>query len=437
MNAAWSTTAEMRCGSGTIRLQLPAGSHVYDAAAPNAVAADVDTVMKAVRQPVAGPSLREALRVRRAGPVAVVVSDITRPIPYERFLGELLAEVESAGVAPDRVVIVVATGMHRPSTPQERGAMFGAAVCRRYAIVDHVAEAAETLAELAGQSWSGAKVRLNRQFVEAGFRLVTGLVEPHFMAGFSGGRKAVCPGLAGLDTVRQFHGYRFLADSAARNANLEGNPLHKEALSVARLAGVDFALNLVLDSQRRVAAAFAGALEESHDAACALVLRHSCPAVVEPADIVVTSCGGAPLDATFYQCVKGLVSCLPAVRHDGTIVALAGCAEGAGGDEYRTTMRRFAGDWRGFLKHVATSATFVKDQWQAQMHCRALEKVGVANLHFVTDGLDDQALESLWVTGHAVHPGEVQTRAQTLLRSLWRPGMKLAAIAEGPYCAVR
>jgi nickel-dependent lactate racemase len=383
---------------------------------------------------VAGPTLSEALRGRRPGEVVVVVSDITRPVPYVQLLPELLREIEGEGVPRDEITILIATGMHRPSTAGERDEMLGEAG-RTHRVVDHRADDDSQLVELPGPSAAGATVRLNRRYVEAGFRLITGLVEPHFMAGFSGGRKAICPGLASLDTIQHFHGAAILGDPRAANGVLEGNPCHEEALSVARMVPPDFTLNVVLDRQRRVVRSFAGPLEEAHLAACDFVRDCACPMVHEQADVVVTSSGGHPLDATFYQCVKGFVSCLPAVKPGGHIIALGGCSEGIGSAEYADLMARYAGRWREFLEDIRRPGVFTKDQWELQVHCRALEKVGQENLHFVTDGLSPGELSRLSVNGHGAEPGEVREVAQALLDELAGHEASVAVIPDGSYCA--
>ncbi len=421
-------------GRDMVRLRLPEGADVYAATYPEPAAPPDALVLCAVRGPLGAAPLPDALARRRPGDVAVIVSDFTRPIPYATFLPQLLAEIEAAGVPRGEILVLVATGMHRPSTPAERVEMFGPEVPNRYRIEDHRAEDEAGLAELPGRSASGARIRLNRRFVEAGFRLVTGLVEPHFMAGFSGGRKAVFPGLAALDAICNFHGAAFLDDARARNANLAGNPLHEEALSVAQLAGVDFSLNLVLDGARHVTAAFAGRLEPAHDAACDFVRGCACRPVRREADLVVTSSGGYPLDATFYQCVKGLVGCLPVVRPGGTIVAFGGCSEGVGSPAYAALLARYAGRWKEFLDDIRRPGAFEKEQWEFQMQTRVLEKVGEARLHFVTDSIPAATLATMSVTGHAAPTGGVGPAVQSLLDKLLADGGTVAALPEGPYC---
>ncbi len=420
------------CGREPLHLRVPDGSTVFESAFPEPTAPAEALVLAAVREPLGAPPLREALARRREGEVVVAVSDITRPIPYAAFLPGLLAEIEAGGVPREAVTLLVATGLHRPSTEAERREMFGERVVAGYRIVDHRADDPATLVELEARTWAGSAVCVNRRFVEAGFRMTTGLVEPHFMAGFSGGRKAVCPGLASPATVRQFHGAEFLANPNARNANLDGNPLHQEALSVARAVGVDFAVDVVLDRARRVVRAFAGDLEAEHAEACAFAVRCACRPVARPADVALTSCGGYPLDTTFYQCVKGLVACLPAVRPGGQVIGFGGCSEGIGGADYTRLMAEYAGRWGEFLDAIRRPDVFVRDQWQFQMQCHALRQVGQDGLHFVTPGLAPDVLSRLSVHGHSTP--DPAAAVQALIDQAAADGATFAVFPEGPYC---
>jgi nickel-dependent lactate racemase len=429
--------AELRYGRTCVELSLPDSTTVYATGYPAPAADPSAAVADALASPVGAPPFVEAVSARRAGAVVVVVSDITRPVGYAAFLPGMLETIVRAGVRREDILVLVATGMHRPSTPAEREEMFGPEVAARYRIVDHDACDAAGLVEMPGLSWSGNAVELNRHFVEAGFRILTGLVEPHFMAGFSGGRKAVCPGLASLHTIRRFHGYEFLADPRAANGVLEGNPCHEEAVSVARLAGVDFSLNVVLDGARRLVRAFAGGLEPAHAAACAFARECACPTVETEADVVVTSSGGHPLDATFYQCVKGLVSCLPAVRRGGTVISFGGCAEGIGSPEYAGLLDRYGHRCDEFIADIRDPARFTKDQWELQVHLRATAHVGRDRLHFLTDGIPADRLARIPVAGSSVPAGGIARAAQDLVDRHAREGARFAAIPEGPYCAPR
>jgi len=272
--------------------------------------------------------------------------------------------------------------------------------------------------------------------MEADFRIVTGLVEPHFMAGFSGGRKAICPGLCSLETVKAFHSFIFLDNPSARNGNLRGNPLHYESLSIARKASADFSINLVVDRNHRIVEAVAGDLEASHDTTCSFVSKHACPPVEQEMDVVLTSSGGLPLDATFYQCIKGMVSCLPAVRRGGVVVSVGSCSEGIGSSEYQKIMYEYSERWRDFLDHIKKSDNIIKDQWQFQMQTKTLQHVGDGNLIFVTDRLEASDLARLNVNGiHASDEGDVKKKVQDLLDGFAEEGRSVAVIPEGPYCA--
>lgn len=434
-------------GRGTVEVKVPDDAIVYESQYPEPGSRASDIVAQALAGPLGDSRpFAEALAVRRPGPVVVVVSDITRPVPYTKFLASMLASIESAGVARGEILVLVATGMHRTSTPEERLEMLGPEVAGRYRVADHSADDEATHEELPGASRSGNRVRLDRRYLTAGFRMTTGLVEPHFMAGYSGGRKAVFPGLADLASISRFHGYEILSNERARNCLIDENPCHEEALSVALLAPPDFTLNVVLNRARSVVAAFAGGLEPAHAAACEFVRKCACPAVKHEADVVVTSCGGYPLDATFYQCVKGMVSCLPAVRTGGTILTLGSCSEGVGSEPYRRVMAKYAGAgrWRTFLADIARPGVFTKDQWEFQMQCRALAKVGEEGVALVTDGLDAATVAGLSVRGVAVAAGQVAGAADRVAAAAQRevdrvliksPGARVAVFPEGPYCA--
>jgi len=415
-----------------IKISVPDDSIIYESHFPEPEKSDAETVLDSINNPVDSDSLLNLLKNRKSGKVVIVVSDITRPIPYFAFLPQMLELIESAGIEKDEILILVATGMHRVSTYEEYVEMFEKIIADNYNIIDHNSECEKDLIELKNKkSWSGNSITLNRHFVEAGFKITTGLVEPHFMAGFSGGRKAVCPGLSSFETVKNFHGFEFLASKKACNGNLKGNPLHEEALSVAKAAKVDFSVNVILNKNRNVIKAFAGDIDSAHLAACDFVTGCACPTVTEAADVVLTSSGGYPLDASFYQCVKGMVSCLPAIKTGGTIISFGGCSEGIGSSHYSETMSKYEGNWKRFLEDIK-GGLFIKDQWQYQMHCRTLEKIGQENLLFITDGLKQDALNNLSVNGSSVN--NVQEKVQALVNKFVADGKKIAVFPEGPYC---
>ena len=428
---------EFLCDRRKIRLTIPDDSLVYTSRFPVPTGSASELVTQAMRQPIESAPLSEAVKSRRDGNIVIVVSDITRPIPYATFLPNILDELESTGVPRREIVILIATGMHRPSSAAERIEMFGSDITSRYKIVDHRSDCDENLVTLDGKSWSGNTVRLNSLFMNAGFRIITGLVEPHFMAGFSGGRKSVCPGLSSLETLQQFHGYEYLNNPLVRNGNLNGNPLHEEALSVGKLAGVDFSINVVLNRSRRIVSVFAGQLDTAHRKACEFVGSYACPPVEQQVDIALTSSGGYPLDATFYQCVKGMVGVLPAVKPGGAIISFGGCSEGVGSSGYAELMQNYTDRWEDFLADISKGGSFLKDQWEFQMQTWVLRCVGQRNLHFVSGGLSAKQLSTLCVNPHHTTEPELSAKVQEVLDALLKTSESktLAVFPEGPYCA--
>jgi lactate racemase len=422
-------------GLNEIFLDIPDNSIIYKSDYSIACDAPGKLLMTSLANPVGSPSLESKLTDRREGNVAIVVSDFTRPIPYHEFLPHLLEFLLQNGVKREEILIIVATGMHRPSTFDEKLKMFGKMIVKHYRIVDHHAENDAELIELKGKSWSGEKVRLNRYYAEAGFRILTGLVEPHFMAGFSGGRKAICPGLSSLNAIKKFHGYEFLNSPNADNAVLENNPCHNENSSVARLCPSDFLINIVLDQRKKINSIISGDQFLSHEKAMEFVKKRSCIRVSEQADLVITSCGGYPLDNTFYQCVKGFTNCLPALKNEGEVIALGRCAEGIGSAEYEGLMKKYYQNYDRFLDDIKNHKFFIKDQWQLQMHLRVLKKISLNNLHFYTSGIPLEELTLMAVMPHSVEENKIGELIQSRINNAVKRSEKIAVFPEGPYCS--
>ncbi|MDA3867491.1 MAG: nickel-dependent lactate racemase [Salinivirgaceae bacterium] len=426
---------EFHYGIEKINLDFPENTLVYQSNYKSTNKTASEMLLKSIETPSSGLGLKKLLLNRKSGNVVIVVSDITRPIPYSEFLPELITEIESSGVEKDEITILVATGMHRASTPEEHLKMFGEQVVAKYRIIDHNCEDESNLQELEGRSWSGAKVKLNKHYVEAGFRIITGLVEPHFMAGFSGGRKAICPGLVALNAVQKFHGYTFLSHPNASSTILKDNPCHDENTSIARMCAPDFAINIVLDNNKKVNTIISGELFESHHQTVEYVRAACCPIVNKHADFVITSSGGYPLDATFYQCVKGFVNCLSAVKQGGEIISFGCCIEGIGSPEYTGVMKKYSGNHRQFIDDIKSNRFFIKDQWQFQMHVRTLEKIGQQNLHFYTSAIPDSELSQLSVNPHSIATHQIEQAIQEKINMAIQEKKRIAIFPEGSYCS--
>jgi len=365
----------------------------------------------------------------RSGTVVITISDITRPVPNVVILPEILAVLNGCGVKDEAVTIVVGTGMHRPSTAQEKVELVGPEVLKRVKVIDHLPEEASELVRVA----ENPAVYANKTFVEGEFRIVTGLIEPHFMAGYSGGRKGVCPALVDLKTVQRFHGHRVMGDVKSASGVLEGNPCHEESLRIAKTIGIDFLVNVAIDGQRRVCGVYAGEMEAAHAAGVRDVEKWVSAKIEEPFDLVVTCGGGYPLDKTFYQTGKGMVTALPACHKGTTVLIVAECEEGVGSESFTELMTGWSGKWREFLTHIA-GTDVKKDQWQVQMLTRVMAAVGTEQVLLVCDGLKADVVKKLWVTP-VEGRGSAAERAQRVIDEYVakHPKARVCVVPEGPY----
>ncbi len=349
-------------------------------------------VEKAISNPIQSPTLEEIVKRKGKPPeqltAAVTVSDITRPVPYHGesgILAPILRRLESSSVRKENITIIVGTGTHRPSTAEEKAAMFDPWIVEGYSIVDHNCEDLDSLTHV-GKTHRGTDVYLNTQFFKADIRIATGLVESHFMAGVSGGRKTVCPGLVDKRTIQKFHSVEFLESPYADNLILEKNPCHEEALDVARTVGVDFIVNVTLDKEMRVTGVFAGHLEEAHLAAYRHMKGYTAVPIDSEYDIVLTH--GGYVGRNHYQTAKTACGAVPAVKKGGTIIVAANNrdTEPIGGPEYRTLIHllKIQGI-ESYLKTIGSPGwKFTKDQWEPEVWGRVLKKVGEEGLIYCT-----------------------------------------------------
>ena len=255
----------------------------------------------------------------------VLVCDVTRPVPNGVFLRPLIEQLTSAGIDRTNITILIATGLHRPNEGDELATVIEDEwVLGNIGIVNHVARNDHEHVDL-GVTRSGTPVKLDRRFIDADFKVATGLVEPHFMAGWSGGRKVIAPGVAHADTIRTLHSARFIEDPLTRECNLEGNPLHDEQLEIAamvrdRCQTDIYALYTVIDEARQLAFVNFGEIETSHNEAVRFADKYCVVEIGKKFDVVVTSAAGFPLDLTYYQAIKGFVTPLDILKDDATLV---------------------------------------------------------------------------------------------------------------------
>ena len=416
---------ELSYGKGTLALELPDGldATVIRKPAMPVLSDPISSVQTALNTPVASRALVDEARGARSA--CVLICDITRPVPNELLLAPLLRALLEAGLQTDQICVLVATGLHRPNEGQELEELVGDPwVLRTVRVENHFARNDADHA-LIGTTHAGTVVRLDRRFVEADLKIVTGLVEPHFMAGYSGGRKVIAPGVAHAETITTFHNARFMADPRAENCVLDGNPLHREQLEIVRMLGRVLAVNVVIDEYRRVSFVNHGEVVASHLQAVEFIRGFAQVPVARRFKTVVTSAAGYPLDKTYYQTVKGMVAPLDILVAGGNLIVVSECSEGMGSTEYIDAQRRLLKlGAEGFFRDIGRKRHADIDEWQTQMQ---LKPMRVGGVHLYSTGLRgaDRTL-----TGVAM----VDSVADTVARCVQSAGdPHIAIIPEGPY----
>jgi nickel-dependent lactate racemase len=371
--------------------------------------------------PTGTPSLAELARGR--SDACIAICDITRPVPNQMMLPPILATLEAAGIPREKITILIATGLHRPNEGEELIEMVGAEIAARYKIVNHHGQDITEHTYL-GVSPRGVPIWIDSRYVRADLKITTGLIEPHLMAGFSGGRKLICPGIAALETVKVWHGPDFLEHPNADCGILDGNPVHEENTWIARRAGCDMIVNVVIDAERRPLCFVAGDMEQAFLEGVDFVRNVVIDSLSEPVDIVVTSSAGYPLDTTFYQAVKGLTGALGVVKQGGTIILAAGLTEGIGSPEFARLFDENA-TLEGFVQRILGKDYFVLDQWQLEELAKVRRK---AKVKVVSHGLPAETINRLFVESA---PSVEQAVADSLAE--YGPAAKIAVIPKGPY----
>jgi nickel-dependent lactate racemase len=416
---------ELLYGRGKLAVDVPEHLQVTSIRKqPMPVASDpVGRLRESFQRTASGRPLRELARESKTA--CILICDITRPVPHGVLLPPLVDELAAGGMSPEHILILVATGLHRPNEGAELREVIGSdAVFDRVRVANHFARDGEAHADL-GRTPSGIPIRLDRRFVEADLRIVVGLVEPHFMAGYSGGRKLVAPGIAHSDTILKLHAGALLDHPLAANAVVEGNPLHQEQLHVVRAVGEIFALNVVIDEERRIGFVNFGPVEKSHLEAVAFTRPYAEVPVPRRFKTVVTTGAGYPLDKTYYQTIKGMVGVLDIVEPGGTIIIASACSEGMGSPEFVEAQRalRRLGPERFMAEVIGRNQARI-DEWQTQMLVKALRR---GSVKLYTTGLRPADLAAIFVD-------PVASVEEALIASVRvHRDPSVAVVPEGPY----
>jgi nickel-dependent lactate racemase len=417
---------ELLYGKATIAAAVPPGCReLLIRKQPRAPLADPHSaIAEALARPIGVPPLADYARGKHSA--CILVCDITRPVPNHLFLRPMIEQLLGAGIAPDAITVLIATGLHRPNEGEELAKVIGDPwVVDKVRVVNHFARNDADHVDFGRTKGRGVPVKLDRRFVDAEIRIATGLVEPHFMAGYSGGRKVVAPGIAHADTIRTFHSAAFMESPAAVSCNLAGNPLHEEQLEIVRMLGDVMALNTVINEQRELVFVSYGDVIASHDAAVRFVQDWIQVPVPRRFKTVVTSAAGFPLDQTYYQTVKGMVTPLDILAPGGTLIVASDCSEGLGSKEFRASQRRLVEmGTEGFLRSILPKALADIDEWQTEMQ---LKPMRLGRVQLYTDGLPRE--------DHPLTGVEVISDLDLAIRNAVAAGGEgtAAFIPEGPY----
>jgi nickel-dependent lactate racemase len=411
---------QLQYGKGDLEVEVPSDDVVvlapeHEAGLPDEAAA----FREAVRAPIGSAPLREV--VGSGDRVAVVIPDITRALPRERLLPWLFEELSH--VAPENFTVVNGTGSHRTNTEEELAGMVGEDVYARYRVVNHDAQRSETLT-LAGRTSEGRDVYMNKEYVEADKRIVLGFIEPHFMAGFSGGYKGVFPAVADLDSIMHYHRASVIGDPRSTWGKLDDNPTQDQIRRNGSLLPVDFLVNVTLNRSREITGYYCGDVVEAHEKGCEANKASAMVPCEREYPIVVTTNGGYPLDQNLYQAVKGMSAAYQIVSEGGLVICAARCNDGfpAHGN-FRKMLQEYSSP-EAMLEAINAPGFSTFDQWQVQLFAMILQRARVA----LYSEIEPDAVRGV----HMEPVADIEARIREELDRLGDHDAPVAVLPEGP-----
>ena len=405
-------------GSGHLPIEVPDNrTTVIEPTHIDGLADEKVAVLNALQNPAGSQPLLE--RIPADTKICIAFTDLTRATPNDRIIPWLL---EHLGGPNDNITLLNQLGTHRPNTREELETMLTPEVVANYRVLNHEPENPKALVQV-GTTADGTPALLNRHIVEADLRIITGFIEPHFFAGFSGGVKGIMPGCAGLETVMSNHGAKNIGDPQATFGVTVGNPLWEELRDIALKTGPSFLLNITLNEQRDITNVFAGDIIEAHKTGCVFVKKSAMQPVEQPFDIVVTTNSGYPLDLNLYQGVKGMSAGARVLKKGGTLILAAECREGVPGGSPLDDLLRSADSIEEILTMLSTPGFVRPEQWQAQIQALVQRHAEV----LVHSMLDNDTLEAC----HLVPCGDISSEVTKRLDQLG-PDARMAVLPQGP-----
>jgi nickel-dependent lactate racemase len=412
---------QLAYGSGHLSVELPEHTTVVEPSHTVGLKDERHAVMAALDNPIGSTPLRNWLKPDAR--ICIVFTDITRATPNERLLPWLLDYLLNIpGVQKHQITLLNGLGTHRPNTQAELETMLTPEVVRNFEVLNHEPENPEALLAL-GTTRDGTPALLNRRFVEVDVRIVTGFIEPHFFAGFSGGPKGIMPGVAGLRTVISNHGFHNIGNRNSAFGKTEGNPIWEEMRDIALRAGPSFLLNVALNDRRQITGVFAGDLLGAHKVGCEFVRRSAMQKCDAPFDIVLTTNSGYPLDQNLYQAIKGISAAFRILKPGGTIIMASECREGVPANSSFDKLLRSAPSTEAILQKLATAGFHRPEQWQVQIQA-LIQRQAKVLLH---SSLSPESVRA----AHLTPCPDIGSALRDLLRTSLTAA-RVAALPQGP-----
>lgn len=408
-------------GKGRLSVDLPAEAdvRVVEPSFVESVPDEVEAVRESLLNPIGCESLADM--VSEGDRVGIIFSDITRATPYDVMLPPLLEIFES--IADVEVVFFNATGTHRPNTQEELETILGPEVAKNYRIVQNDCHDFESH-RVVGTTPLGNEVALLSEFLDCDVRIFTGFIEPHFFAGFSGGGKAVMPGLSVIETIMRNHNAVNLDNPNVKWGITEGNPLWEEIRAAAKMANPSFLINVALNRDKKITAIFSGDFDKAHALGCEYVKEHAMAPVDEPFDLVITGNSGYPLDLNLYQAIKGMSAASQVTKQGGTIIVAADCWDGIPDHGEYGKLLASAETTEELLEQVRAPGFTRQDSWQAHIHALLCQQFDV---HFYSDNLSDEQIRS----GFMKPCADIRKAVDEIVQAAGRT-ITICVLPEGP-----
>ncbi len=398
---------------------------ILEPSEPAPIQDPASAIAETLDRPIESPPLAQVARNRKN--VCILISDITRPCPNQIILPPILRTLAETGIPRSAVTILIATGIHRPSTEDERKRLVGSEIASSYRIVDHLSKKTEDMVEV-GKIAGEVPALVNRLYVESDLKVLTGFIEPHMWAGYSGGRKSILPGISSVETLQFMHGPEMISHPMTEYGLLEGNLFHEAGLQIMEKAGADFMVNVTLNKKREITGIFSGHPVKAHLGGCNFLARHCVRELEAPLDFVVTTNAGAPLDCNLYQSVKGMTGAATVVKPGGDILIATRCAEGAGSPEYKEVLGMVDSP-ESFVCRLMSKEFFIPDQWCAQeMYQVLLEK----NVWIYSEGFSTEELRK-----YHLRPVDSVEGCIRALFDKHGPQARWAVVPDGPMVILR